>query len=86
MRKPLAIATLCLLAGCSTPQGQATIAALETGRQAVADTIDAKLDLDRDLMCNAISYRAEMAARKRWGLKPETWDDFCGRVVATGGR
>ena len=75
-----------LLAGCSTPQGQAALATLETGKGIVQDAIDAKMDADRDAMCNLASYRAKMAARKRWNLKQPTWDDFCGRITATGGR
>lgn len=84
MKAIIALAAVLALAGCGTPQGAAVATAAKVVKQAVEDGVDETLDRSREFMCNDASYRAEMAARQRWGVSDESWDDYCARTSKPG--
>lgn len=77
--RTIAIAALALLAGCTTPQGQAVQAVKEravTEAETVADT------LARDaysIICSRLSYRAEMTLRNEADISADSFNAFCNR-------
>lgn len=80
--KTALIALALLLAACTTPQGQALQAAKERAMDeasAVADMLAADA---YELVCNRLSYRAEVGLRLDKAIAADTFNAFCGRPAS----